>query len=207
MCTSCHMYIYIHTHAHTQFFKVEITKELIHYLLVDDPLPYKETQVWAFEWKSNSADDRRKGQAFAELPQQSNTKKRQHVEYKQLNFSLRPWRSKGSFFSIRATPPAVSLPPVGTKQIPPSLMSLPQPKWVPPYANSLISFKVCFVGSHWRHSKEPVTRGLKSFTTNCMIKLLKHACPLLILFCQHPFQRKIALLHSAWFIFHLEKRK
>lgn len=133
MCTSCHMYIYIHTHAHTQFFfKVEITKELIHYLLVDDPLPYKETQVWAFEWKSKSADDRRKGQAFAELPQQSNTKKRQHVEYKQLNFSLRPWRSKGSFFSIRATPPAVSLPPVGTKQIPPSLMSLPQPKWVPP---------------------------------------------------------------------------
>lgn len=59
-----------------------------------------------------------------------------------------------------------------------------------PHANALISFKVCFVGSHWCHSKEPVTRGLKSSTTNCMIKLLKHACPLLILFYSTSLSEK-----------------
>lgn len=125
-----------------------------------------------------------------------------------LIFSLRPWRSKESFFSIRATPPAISLPPSWRNQANSSLSHvITRAQMGVPHANALISFKVCFVGSHWCHSKEPVTRALKSFTTNCMIKLLKHACPLLILFCQHPFQRKIAVLHSAWFIFHLEKRK
>lgn len=77
----------------------------------------------------------------------------------------------------------------------------------PPCINSLISFKVCFVGSHWRHSKELVTCGLKSFTTNCVNKFFKHVCPLLILFCQHPIQAKIAALHGPWFIFHFENRK
>lgn len=58
------------------------------------------------------------------------------------------------------------------------------------HSQSSIAFRVCFPVSHRPHSKELVIRRLKSFPTNCMIKFLKHCCPFLIPFCQHPFQGK-----------------
>lgn len=181
-----HMDIYIHTCN----FLSRNNQELIYYLPEDAPLLYKEIQVWAFEWKSKSSDNRRKGQVFAELPQQSSTKKRQHVEYKQLNFFPQTMTIKRVFLFYQGDTPS-HLPPACRNQANSSLSQvITTAQMCVPHANALISFKVCFVGSHWCHSKEPVTRGLKSFTTNCMIKLLKHACPLLILFYSTSLSEK-----------------
>lgn len=101
-----------------------------------------------------------------------------------------PWRS---FLARHAS----CIPPQRTS-LPPQQLGLGGAS----HGQSSIAFWVCFPVSHWPHSKELVIRSLKSFPTNCMTKFLKHCCPFLIPFCQHPFQEKLlhAMVPDLYFI-------